>query len=312
MTDSRPKTFLSGAALVWKRQRILWLIFIVNFLLVHFFTHLVRARLGGILDHSLASAEVVRGFNLSAFVAIASNPDAPFSGLTSGYLFSAILFLIFTWFATGGILASYYSGQRLRAGDFFEACGHHFWRFVRLSVYLVAALVPVVILGAIANRIDHRLETQSISPMPGVYFLEASVAVIVFLLICIRTWFDMAQVIAVAEDEYRMYKVLRRAAGLFWRNFGSLFWLYFRVSLIAWVVFYLGMRTWMERLHPESTVAAMLLSQFLIIFCLACRLWQRASECIWYRDYQRELAAADEPPPLEPSLSQNPVTAPVT
>lgn len=306
VTDPRPKTFLPGAALVWRRQRVLWLIFAVNLLLAHFFTHPARERLGGILNHSLASSELVHGFNLSAFASLAANPEAPLTGLSSSYLFSALLFTIFMWFATGGILASYYSGQRLRAGDFFEACGHHFWRFVRLTIYLLIVLIPVVILCVIAGRIYQRIDAQSISPMPAVHFFEAAAAAILLLLITIRTWFDMAQVIAVADDEYRMHRVLRRAAVVLSHNFGSLLWLYFRLSLIAWIVFWLGLHIWMDHLRPESTVAVLLLSQFLIIFWLACRLWQRASECIWFRDHQRAVAAAVpayEPPPVAPAIT---------
>ena len=120
-------------------------------------------------------------------------------------------------------------------------------------------------------------------------------------MICIRVWFDMAQVIAVAEDERRMRKALRRSATLLRHNFLSLFWLYLRVSLIAWIVFAIGLHFWMTHLRPESILAPFLLSQFLIIFWQACRLWQRASECIWYREHQRAIAVATpvyEPPPV--------------
>ena len=73
--------------------------------------------------------------------------------------------------------------------------------------------------------------------MPAVHFFEAAAVVVLLLMICIRVWFDMAQVIAVAEDERRMRKALRRSATLLRHNFLSLYWLYLRVSLIAWIVF---------------------------------------------------------------------------
>jgi len=122
----------------------------------------------------------------------------------------------------------------------------------------------------------------------------------------------MAQVIAVAEDEHRMHKALGRAASLLRDNFFSLYWLYLRVSLIAWIVFAAGLHIWMTHLHPESILAPFLLSQFLIIFWQACRLWQRASECIWYRKHQRAIAVATptyEPPP---AISSEPLAAPVS
>ena len=173
-----------------------------------------------------------------------------------------------------------------------------------LRSYLLVVLIPIFILSGITYRIYGRIDKQSISPLPAVHFFEAAAVVILLLLICIRLWFDMAQVIAVAEDERRMHKALRRAAGLLRHNFGSLFWLYFRVSLIAWIVFAVGVHIWMEHLRPESILAPFLLSQFLIIFWQGCRLWQRASECIWYREHQRAIAVATqayEPTPVTPT-----------
>ncbi len=214
MAEATPRTFFSGASLVWSRQRVLWLIYIVNFVLAYFATRGTNERIAAILDHSLAAGQLVHGFNLGALASLAANPESPFGGSISASLSGAILFTVFMIFATGGILATYYSGQRLHAGAFFEACGHHFWRFVRLTIYLLIVLIPVVILGGIAHHVFDRVDKQSISPMPAVHFFEAAAVVVLLLLICIRVWFDMAQVIAVAEDERRMHKALRRSATL--------------------------------------------------------------------------------------------------
>ena len=312
MADATPKTFISGVALVWSCQSVLWLVYAVNFVLAYFATHGTNERIGAILDHSIAADQLVHGFNLGAFASLAMNPESPFGGSISASLLGAFLFTTFMIFATGGILATYYSEQRLRAGGFFEACGHNFWRFVRSAIYLLLVLIPVLILGGIAHHIYDRVEKQSISPMTAVHFSVVAALIFLLLLICIRVWFDMAQVIAVAEDEHRMHKALRRAASLLRDNFFSLYWLYLRVSLIAWIVFAAGLHIWMTHLHPESILAPFLLSQFLIIFWQACRLWQRASECIWYRKHQRAIAVATptyEPPP---AISSEPLAAPVS
>lgn len=138
MANTTPGTFFPGAALVWGRQRVLWLIYVVNFLLAYFATRGTNQRIAAILDHSLAAAQLVHGFNLGTLSSLAMNPESPFGGSISAALLpsfsTAILFTAFTIFVTGGILATYYSCRRLHAGAFFEACGHHFWRFVRLAI----------------------------------------------------------------------------------------------------------------------------------------------------------------------------------
>jgi hypothetical protein len=304
MAEGKPKTFFSGAAFVWQRQRVLWLLYIANFLLASFGTYETKQRVGSILNHRLAADQLLHGFNVGAVISLGTHPETPFASLHAGMLHSALLFSLFMLFATGGILATYYSGQRLKAGPFFEACGHHFWRFFRLTIYLLIVLIPIGILGKIASSLYDRIDKQSISPMPAVHFIEAAVVVMILLLMCIRIWFDMAEVIAVAEDERRMHKALRSSASLLLHNFGSLFWLYFRVSVVGWIVFGLGLHFWIEHLPPDSTRAAFVLSQFLIIFWLATRLWQRASESIWFREHQRAIAASA--PVIEPPLAPQP------
>jgi hypothetical protein len=115
----------------------------------------------------------------------------------------------------------------------------------------------------------------------------------------------MAQVIAVADDETRMHRALRRAASLLTHNFGSLFWLYLRISLLAWIFFGLGMYLWMYGLSPLSITTAFLVTQLMLIFWIATRLWQRASEALWYRQYQAAIVP-------EPTDSPSPASAPIT
>jgi uncharacterized membrane protein len=210
-----------------------------------------------------------------------------------------MLFVVFMLFTTGGILAAYVLDEKPTTTAFFEAAGHHFWRFFRLLIYLTIVLLPIAGLAAGTGAIRTHVEEQSISPYTGDHFLEAAAVVIVLLLLIVRLWFDMAQVIAVAEDEKKMHRALRRAFGLLRHNFLSLFWLYLRVSIIAWALFAFGLYLWMFQLRPQSTVAAFLLSQLMILIWVGTRLWQRASESLWYRNYQANLVREPvwTPPP---------------
>jgi hypothetical protein len=40
---------------------------------------------------------------------------------------------------------------------FFEACGHHFWRFLRLLIYMLLTFIPVGILVAICGGVYSRI-----------------------------------------------------------------------------------------------------------------------------------------------------------
>jgi hypothetical protein len=286
MSGSKPKTFSSGAGLVWKWQRLVWWVFAVGLILSLVGTRGMLDRVAGSIDHRMASSRLADGFDVSAIVALASTPEAPLQVTQSGSASTGIIFFIFMLFTTGGIIATYVRDERPDVGNFFEACGYHFWRFFRLTIYLLIALIPVGIVGAIAAAANNSIDEKSISPMPAVHFAEVASVVVLFLLMVVRLWFDMTQVIAVAEDEKRMHKALRLSAVLVAKNFFSLFWLYLRISLVSWLLMGLALYVWMAKLSPTSNIAAFLISQLAILFWIGTRLWQRASEAQWYREYR--------------------------
>lgn len=307
----KPKVFFAGAGLVWKRQRVLWWIFAFNLLLAFLGTRVLVQNGGTVLNHSLESSrQLVHGFDVSALSQLGELPEDPLRGTRSMFFGPSILFTIFMLFMTGGILATYHSDFRLDSGAFFQSCGHHFWRFVRLLIYFAIAMIPIAILGRIMGRIYDRIDDASISPYPAVKFIVGAIAVLLILLLCVRLWFDMAQVIGAVDDETRMHAALRRAAALVARNFWSLFWLYLRISVIGWVAFAFGLYVWMMVLKPESTTTAFVLGQAMIVVCLGTRLWQRASGVEWYRRYQKGTNVWEPvPSPVEPALPMEEVVA---
>jgi hypothetical protein len=299
MAGTRPKTFKTGAGIVWRRQRVLWWIFIVSLFFAYMGTRRPVGRIGQALNHSLGAApRLVYGFDVSALAELAEQPEAPLEFFNHSFLLFPILFAIFMLFATGGVLAAYFRDATLTTGEFFGASGYHFWRFFRLLIYFAIVSIPIMILAAITGGIYDHLNEVSTSPLTSVHFFEAATIIIVFLAMSVRLWFDMAQVIAVAEDEKRMHRALRQAASLVWHNFGSLFWLYFRISFLGCLGFGFGLYWWMMWLRPESTIKAFVLGQIMILFWIATRLWQRASEAAWYRE--RQASAATEVPAFSP------------
>src|SRR5271168_2206751 len=178
---SKPKTFAAGAGLVWRRQRVLWWIYAVNLVLGFFATGGMVDRAGQILNHSLAADRLVHGFDVSAFVALMMRPDDPIAPGPSN-LFFMLLFAAFMLFTTGGVIATYFRDERLPSGPFFEACGYHFWRFVRLVIYFAIVLIPIGLATHGDSLLYGRIDEQAISPFPAVWFFAVAAVVIVFLL----------------------------------------------------------------------------------------------------------------------------------
>jgi hypothetical protein len=295
--------------LVWRRQSVLWWIFVVNFVLACMGAGTFMVHVGPVLDHSLQSQALVHGFNPMVFTALLMEAHGTAAvGTASACL--AVVFFIFMLFVEGGLLEVYRLDRKLTKGEFFEASGRFFWRFVRLLIMLLIVLIPVGIVYTLRTRASNLVDERSPSPVPGIWVGLIGLLVVLFLMQAVRLWFDMAQVRAVAEDERAMRRALGRAFKITFGNFGSLYWMYLRISIVAWLVTAVLLWIWLRLVRPERIGVSFLLTQLILLSWLGTRLWQRASETIWYQRRHpggvKEPEAALPPPPapaLEPEAA---------
>jgi hypothetical protein len=302
MADENKGLVAAGASLVWRRQRVLWWIFVVNLVIGLLGAAGARGQLNKLLEHSLAGEGLSKGFDFGMFLELISRPNADLMRSSgSSFLFS-LLFPLFMIFVAGGILSVYREDRKFTAGAFFAASGAFFWRFVRLALF---SAVPFGILAALlmgVNKLADYVGDRSVSAQAGFYILLAGCAVIILLVLFVRLWFDIAQVRTVVQDETKMWQNLWKALGITWREASKLFRVYLCISGVAWVTLAIGLFIW-TKLPPTATPVSFLLLEFIILMQLLTRLWQRASSVTWY---QRHVAifpadAADftTPAPVE-------------
>src|SRR6516165_11134092 len=218
MPDENKGLVAAGAALVWRRQRVLWWVYAVNLALGLLGTAGGRTQLEHLLKYSLAGESLSKGFDLEMFFELVNVPSANLMrSMGSSFLF-ALLFPLFMLFVTGGILAVYRDDRRFTTGEFFAASGAFFWRFVRLMLF---SLVPFGILAEAfsgVRRIAARLGDRATAAETEFYILLMGSVVVVLLVLFVRLWFDIAQVRAVVQDERRMWPNLWRALRITWRQ----------------------------------------------------------------------------------------------
>jgi len=283
---------VEGARRVWRRQRIVWWMFVVNVVLALGAALPFWLRLGQVTDHSFASQRLVNGYDLGAVTELAGNPDVGFGSRMSESHAAVLVFVVFTLLLTGGILTAYSEDRKLTTGEFFQACGAFFWRWVRLLILMLIVLVPVALLSSALFTWSGKLILDAAGEMTGYWATLGVTLLTLFLAMLVRVWFDMAQVRAVIEGERSMVRNCGRSFKLTFSNLGGLFWLYFRISLLAWLGLGLGLWLW-GHLTGHSSLSFVML-ELVLLWWVGTRLWQRASETVWY---QRRVAA------LEPSLA---------
>jgi hypothetical protein len=277
----------------------LWWIFLVNLVLAGMGAVTFMQQVNPVLDHSLRGPAFVHSFNPFVFSDLMTQAHgASTAGVASACLI--LVFFVFMLFVEGGLLETYRLDRGLSKGEFFEASGRFFWRFVRLLILLLIALIPAGIVYKLTTGATDLLDERSPSPMPGVWSQFSGLLVVLFLLQAVRLWFDMAQVRAVAEDERAIRRALGRAFKITFGNFGSLYWLYLRISVVAWLAMALLGWIWIRLVRPEWIGASFLVTQLMLLSWLATRLWQRASETLWYQQRIPAAIKESEPAPASP------------
>jgi hypothetical protein len=284
----------AGAKLVWRRQRVFWWVYAINFLLALAGTLPLLSHAGTVLNHSLAAEPLVHGFNLSTFFALANRPSAPLGAAGSSSALATLVFFVFMLFLAGGILEVYWRDETLQAGEFFGACGRFFWRFVRLLIFMGIVLIPILLFVRFVMNWSGKLASNAPQPLLGFWVEIAGLLIAVLLLVAVRLWFDVAQIRAVAEGQRAMRRTLLQAFKITFRNFGSLFWVYLRLCVLGLAGLAAAFWVWVRLVRADSIGASFLLGQAVIFLWIAIRLWLRASETRWY---QQRIPAKPTPSP---------------
>ena len=299
-----PGLLREGFSRAWRYQRVLWFIFSINFLLSHFGAGATTHKLDGVTDHSLHAQRLSNIFDVGSFSELSSDPEVKLFEVAGVSISFSLVFFVIVLFLTGGILEAYRSGRRLTTREFFEACGSYFWRWVRLFLLMSIVLIPPLSLAYVVGDQSGDMMLNSAEEKTAFWILLAGMGVLVLLMMCIRLWFDMAQVRAVVEEETGMWRNARRAFKITFGNFRSLFWMYFRISILGWLVFAIGLYVW-AKMPPAHFRWTILILEITVLWGFWIRLWQRACEMIWYQ--RRVLASIAAPAPIPLTPPPNPL-----
>jgi hypothetical protein len=291
MADNEKGSVSAGFSLLWRRQGILWWVFVVNFVCGGLGTIPAAMTLNRALHHSFAGQPLSKGFDVGMFVELIRLPNVNLMRSTTGSYLFAFLFFLFMLFVSGGILETYHQDRKLATGDFFAASGGFFWRFVRL---MLLSLIPFIAVSMVYQGLDKLSDyagERAIADQVGIYLFWFAIAVFVLLALVVRLWFDIAQVRTVAQNEPRMWRNTWKAFRITFRSLPSLFWMYFRISLFAWITLAVGLTIW-AKLPPTATPVTFILLELILLTQLVARFWQFASAMTWYQRHA-EVVPAD-------------------
>jgi len=307
MADESKGVVAAGFSLLWRRQGVLWWVFVVSLVLGGLGALPATINIGHALNHSLAGRQLTTRFDLGMYFELVRLPSVDITRYDPASGVAVFLFFLFMLFVMGGILETYRQDRRLNTGEFFAASGAFFWRFVRL---LLLSIIPFVIVGMIyqgLSKLADHIGDRAIADQVGIFSSIGAVIIFMLLALWVRLWFDLAQVSAVVQNKRAMWRNLWTSWRITWH--AGLYWRYVVIAIVAWIALAIGLVIWAHVPSPATPLIFLVLE--LIIFAqLATRLWQLASAMTWYRRYAESLVAAQPIPeiiPPAPPMVETPV-----
>jgi len=292
----------SGLAIVRRNGRYVIWFYLLNLALAWMGDGAFRQLASGVLDHSLASNDLVHGFDLGVFIEMLARPEfGPMRASTMPAIPFAVIFLLLSVVFLPGVFLGYASDHRISREEFFRACGRNLWCFVRLMILfaIIGGIVSGILFG-IQNALVNAADKTSYETLPF-YVQLACLAIIFLIMTALRIWFDLAETDVVLSDE----RAVRRSVSMAFRQtrvrLPSLLGSYVIISLIGAGILCLGIWLWNAMVPPASVLGAFLISQIILFGLLKVRFWQRATVVAFYtRSAAEQTTALETIAPLEP------------
>lgn len=275
------------------KRYVAWF-YVLNFVLGCVGAIVFGAQAGTVLNHSLSADKLLHGFDLPVLAELLARPEfGPMSTASSAGGLSALLFFIASLIFMPGVFLGYSSDHRISRGEFYRACGHNLWRFVRLFVYfaIVAGLVGGILAG-IQGALVKAADESSYELLP---FITKMIGLTIMFLVLtvIRIWFDLGQTDVVLRDQSATRKSIAAGYRMSRGNLGRLLGTYVLIALVALLILSAGIVLWNMIVPAASVFGAFLVSQAILLLLLAVRFWQRAAAVSFYLRAKSEPAQSE-------------------
>lgn len=288
----------AGWRLLTRRKAVVGWIYLANLLVGLLAAGAAGSALGVVLNQSLEADRLVNGFDLAVLIEALSRPQFVAAPAAFASIVLVVLNALLMFFITPGVAAEFLADSPLGAEEFFASCGRFFWRFVRLTLWTLLILLPIVaLLGATRGALVKAAGRTEMLRLPfGVGLVGAIVIILVVL--ALRAWFDVALYELETSDE----RTTRRTLPAAWRRlrgeFGRLYRSYVASTFLMFALTAVVIVLW-TRVPAARIGLTFLLMQVIVFGCLLARLWQRAAAACWFQQRVVEVTPAPVGPPEE-------------
>ena len=304
----------NGLGMVFSNKRYILWFWVLNLALAGIGASAFRESAHNILDHSLYSSRLVRGFDLSVMFELFARPEfGSMQEVVRPAVSLAMVFFFLTALFLPGVFQGYASTYRLPREDFFRACGRNLWRFIRLLI--IAGIVMGIVAGLLfaANGAIVKKAGDSTNEVLPFTLQMIGLLVIFLVMTSLRIWFDLSEADIVLNDQRAVRKSIAAGFRHTFRSLGRLLSSYVLASILGAIFLVAGLWCWEHFVPSQSIVRAFLLGQLILFLMLIPRFWQRGmAVSYWQQRMLIPVVAVEETIPPEPvPVAAVPEPAPV-
>ncbi len=289
--NENPNLLLAGANIARRNQRYIFWFYLLNVLFAWCGAAAFGAQTHRIVDHSLYADRLLHGMDIPVLGELIARPEfgSPL-GFGAPATRFAVLFFVASLLCMPGVLLGYASDHRISREEFFRACGHNLWRFVRLLCFfvIIAGIVTGVLLG-IQGGVVSAADQTSNERLPDILQV-VGLAIIFLVATAIRAWFDLAQTDTVLRDRSAVRRSIAAGFRAAWQNGARLLGSYVVIALAAALILVAGILLWHAIVPPSGVFGSFLISQLTLFLLLAMRFWQRATAVAFYARHGADAA----------------------
>lgn len=267
--------FTAGTARIWLHKRLILWLYVVNLAFAAVMVIPLRKLLGEISKTDLAY-HFVNCFPADVGLEFWWQNKLAFNALALVALVLGVLYLLFSIFVGGGIVATLTVERRVSVRRFLNDAARYFWRYLRLFVLLVivVGLVGAGYQSLLSDKVEGLRESAT-TDRASFLWLALVVVVILAVVAFALMVFDYAKIRTVVDRRRSMFLASLVGLGFSLRRFWQtipLFGVNFVVVVILFAVYLL-----IENQFSNATVASMI-GLFVVqqVFILS-RIWIRLS-----------------------------------
>ena len=282
--------YMEGLKTTFRNGKLWLLLYGLNFLLALMLAYPLSGFLESKLSTTLPVDKLFNGFDYTIVNDILKKYGDALSVFSNISVLAAMLFLLFSVFAVGGILNVFLhhlptrqaGNTSTKLSNFWNGAGKYFWRMLRLTFYfliihVLVAFIFINLYGALTAGGFEKYDSEK-------YLWQVAYVILPIYLFFATIFFmiqDYAKIHIVSSDKKWITQPILDAFRFVFKNFGKTLLLYFLNLLTFLIVFFIYWKI-NGPLGPNSISLAFILGQAFVIFRIGSKLLNLGSAVAWF------------------------------